>query len=157
MSFGLHLPPQQRVFGAFAIYSFCMGNIFPRFPDIQHSMGVPEGALGLGLIGTPIGTLISLTFATPLLERIGYRRAQQEQNPQLAVFYATASLAPNPVAFFFLLLPAGLSIGCIELIIYLEADRTEHLIGRRIMFCVFGFWCFGFFFVGFVGGFFVLL
>ena len=64
MSFGLHLPPQQRVFGAFAIYSFCMGNIFPRFPDIQHSMGVPEGALGLGLIGTPIGTLISLTFAT---------------------------------------------------------------------------------------------
>jgi MFS family permease len=153
MRIGFNLPPHFRVFAAFAVYSFCMGNIFPRFPDIQHSMGVPEGALGLGLIGTPIGTLISLTFATPLLERIGYRRALLGLIPLLAMFYAIASMAPNPVAFFFLLLPAGLSIGCIEMIINLEADRTEHLIGRRIMNRAHGFWSLGFFFAGLVGGF----
>jgi MFS family permease len=153
MKFGLDLAPQHRVFGAFAVYSFCMGNIFPRLPDIQHAMGVPEGALGLGLIGTPVGTLISLTFAAPLLERIGYRRALLGLIPLMALFYAFASMAPNPVAFFFLLLPAGLAIGCIELIINLEADRTEHLIGRRIMNRAHGFWSIGFFAAGLVGGF----
>jgi MFS family permease len=153
MRFGLDLAPQHRVYGAFAIYSFCMGNIFPRLPDIQHHMGVPEGALGLGLIGTPIGTLIALTFASPILERIGYRRALMLLIPLLALFYAIASFAPNPAVFFFLLIPAGLSIGCIELIINLEADRTEHLIGRRIMNRSHGFWSIGFFFAGLVGGF----
>ena len=48
MRFGLDLPPHFRVFAAFAVYSFCMGNIFPRLPDIQHQMGVPEGALAWG-------------------------------------------------------------------------------------------------------------
>jgi MFS family permease len=153
MRFGLDLAPQHRVYGAFAIYSFCMGNIFPRLPDIQHAMGVPEGALGLGLIGTPIGTLISLTFASPILERIGFRRSLMVLIPLLALFYAIASFAPNPVVFFFLLIPAGISIGGIELIINLEADRTEHLIGRRIMNRAHGFWSIGFFFAGLVGGF----
>ena len=153
MKFGLDLAPQHRVFGAFAVYSFCMGNIFPRLPDIQHAMGVPEGALGLGLIGTPVGTLIALTFASPLLERIGYRRSLLGLIPLLALFYAFASMAPNPVAFFFLLFPAGLAIGCIELIINLEADRTEHLIGRRIMNRAHGFWSIGFFAAGLLGGF----
>jgi MFS family permease len=153
MNFGLHLAPQHRVFGAFAIYSFVMGNIFPRLPDIQHGMGVPEGALGAGLIGTPVGTLISLTFAAPILERVGYRRALLGLIPALAIFYAIASLAPNPVVFFVLLIPVGLVIGCIEAIINLEADRTEHLIGRRIMNRAHGFWSIGFFGAGLVGGF----
>lgn len=153
MRFGLELAPQHRVYGAFAIYSFCMGNIFPRLPDIQHAMAVPEGALGLGLIGTPVGTLISLTLASPLLERIGYRRALLVLIPLLSVFYMIASLAPNPLTFFVLLIPVGLSIGCIELIINLEADRTEHLVGRRIMNRAHGFWSIGFFGAGLFGGF----
>ena len=75
MKFGLDLAPQHKVYGAFAIYSFTMGNIFPRFADLRNSMGVEEGLFGFGLIGAPVGTLISLTFAPPLLEKIGYRRA----------------------------------------------------------------------------------
>ena len=153
MNIGLNLAPQHRVFGTFAAYSFCLGNIFPRLPDIQHAMGVEEGALGLGLIGTPLGTLVSLTFATPLLERIGYRRALMALIPLLALFYAFASFAPNPLTFFILLLPAGLAVGCIEIIINLEADRTEQLIGRRIMNRAHGFWSIGFFAAGLFGGF----
>jgi MFS family permease len=153
MSFGLHLPPQHRVYGAFAIYSFTMGNIFPRLPDIQHQMGVPEGALGLGLIGTPIGTLIALTFGTPVLEAIGRRRALLALIPLLGIFYALASTAPNPVVFFVLLLPVGLCIGMLEAIINLEADRVEHQIGRRIMNRAHAFWSFGFFAAGLFGAF----
>lgn len=41
----------RRVFAGFAIYSFSMGNIFPRLGDVQHAMGIREGALGLGRTG----------------------------------------------------------------------------------------------------------
>ena len=74
MSFGLPLSPARRVFASFAIYAFAMGNIFPRIGDVQEQMGVTTGALGLGLIGAAIGTLVALTFATPLLERSGSGR-----------------------------------------------------------------------------------
>ncbi|MBL8598088.1 MAG: MFS transporter [Devosia sp.] len=152
MKFGLDLAPHHKVFGAFGIYSFTMGNIFPRFADLKNAMGVEEGLFGLGLIGAPVGTLISLTFAPPLLEKIGYRRAILVLIPILSLFYAVTSLAPNPYWFFVLLVPVGLTLGCIEIILNLEADRTEHLVGRRIMNRAHGFWSFGFFAAGLVGG-----
>ena len=151
MKFGIDLPPQIRVFGAFFIYSFCMGSIYPRLPAIQAAMGVGEGALGLSLIGAALGTLISLTFAGSLIERIGYRRTLLTAIPLLSVFYAIAVWAPSPLSFFLLLVPVGLTIGCIEMIINLEADRVEHAIGRRIMNRAHAFWSFGFFSAGMVG------
>jgi MFS family permease len=152
MRFGLDLAPQHKVFGGFAIYSFTMGNIFPRFAEIRNAMGVEEGAFGFGLIGAPVGTLIALTFGAPILERIGYRRSILFLIPLLSLFYASATLAPNPAWFFALLVPVGLAIGGIEIILNLEADRTEHMIGRRIMNRAHAFWSFGFFAAGFTGG-----
>ena len=151
MKFGMNLPPHFRVFAAFAVYSFCLGNIFPRLPDIQHQMGVGEGALGLALSGTPVGTLISLTFAAPLLEKIGFRRFLLAAIPLLAIFYAIAVYAPSPLLFFFLLIPVGLIIGVIEMIINTEADRVEHQVGFRIMNRAHAFWSIGFFAAGLFG------
>ena len=150
---GLDLPPQRRVYGAFFIYSFCMGSLYPRLPDIRAALGIAEGALGMSLIGTAAGTLISLTFATRVIERVGYRPAILLLIPLLAVFYALATLAPNALALFLLFLPAGLCIGAIEIIINLEADRTEHQIGRRIMNRAHAFWSTGFFTSGLLGAF----
>ncbi len=152
MPFGLDLAPQHKVFGGFAIYSFAMGNIFPRFAELRHAMGVEEGAFGFGLIGAPVGTLIALTFAPPLLEKVGYRRAILALIPLLSLCYALATFAPNPMWFFALLVPVGLVIGCIEIILNLEADRTEHMVGRRIMNRAHAFWSFGFFGAGLMGG-----
>ncbi|MBJ3785892.1 MFS transporter [Devosia sediminis] len=153
MRFGLALPPQIKVFGAFFVYSFCMGSIFPRLPDIQEAMGVGEGALGLALIGSAVGTLISLTFAGRFVEAVGYRRVLLVAIPLLSALYALASWAQSPLAFFLLLLPVGLTIGCIEIIINVEADRVEHQIGRRIMSRAHAFWSLGFFAAGMVGSF----
>ncbi|KKB78659.1 MFS transporter [Devosia soli] len=153
MRFGIDLPPQIKVFGAFFVYSFCMGSIFPRLPDIQTAMGVGEGALGLALIGSACGTLISLTFAGHFVERIGYRRVLLSAIPLLSVLYALASWAQTPLAFFLLLVPVGLTIGTIEIIINVEADRVEHAIGRRIMSRAHAFWSLGFFAAGLVGSF----
>jgi MFS family permease len=151
MTFGLSLAPQHRVYAGFAIYSFGMGNIFPRLPDIKHAMGIADGTLGLSLIGTPIGTLTALTLAAPILERVGFRRALLGLVPLLSVAYAIAVHAPGPLALFLMLIPVGLMIGSVEIILNVEADRTEFLLKRRIMNRAHSFWSIGFFGAGLFG------
>ena len=150
MKFGLNLPPQQRVYAGFFVYSFCMGSLPPRLPDLQRMMQIEEGPLGFGLIGAAAGTLVSLGFFGPILERIGYRRCILTLIPLLALLYAIASFAGGPLAFFLLLFPVGIVIGGIEIILNLEADRTEHMIRHRIMNRAHAFWSFGFFSAGII-------
>jgi predicted MFS family arabinose efflux permease len=113
-------------------------------------MQIKEGLLGFGLIGAAAGTLVSLGLSGPILERIGYRRSILTLIPLLALLYAIASFAGGPLAFFLLLFPVGIVIGGIEIILNLEADRTEHMIGHRIMNRAHAFWSFGFFSAGII-------
>jgi len=147
----LSLAPHRRVFAAFFLYAFSMGGFYPRLGDIQRAMGVAEGALGLALIGAAAGTLISLTFAGQLLERVGHRRALLGLIPLISLFYAVAAWATGPQALFVLLLPAGLCIGALEVVVNVEADRAEHQLGRRIMNRAHAFWSIGFFAAGLLG------
>ncbi len=145
------MTPAWRVCAAFFLYAFAIGGFYPRLPEIQHALGVGERALGFALIGTACGTLISLTFASRLLERVGHRRALLVLMALLPTFYAVASTALGPLSLFALLLPTGLCIGAIEIIVNLEADRVEHQTGRRFMNRAHGFWSVGFFAAGAVG------
>ena len=147
----ISLSPIHRVFAGFACYSFAMGNIFPRLADVQSGMGVTTAALGLGLIGAPVGTLVSFTFASPYLDKIGYGRLLPWALPLLAALYALAVQAPSPLILFLMLLPVGVVIGCVEIMLNAEADRTEFLIGRRIMNRSHAFWSIGFFSAGLFG------
>ena len=149
--FSLPLAPHQRVFAAFFLYAFALGGLFPRLAELQQAMGVREGALGLGLIGTACGTLISLSFAGRLIERMGHRLTLLMLLPLLPMFYALAAHANGALTLFLSLLPAGLCIGAIELIVNLEADRVEHQGQRRIMNRAHAFWSFGFFGAGLLG------
>ena len=143
--------PSHQIFAAFAIYAFAMGNIFPRLGDVQLAMGVDKAALGLGLIGTPLGTLTSITLAAPLLERIGHRMVLMAGIALIALFLAIAVHAPSPLVLFVLLYPVGFVIGCVEIIVNVEADRTENALGYRIMNRCHAFWSIGFFSAGFFG------
>jgi MFS family permease len=139
------------VFAAFFLYAFSLGGLFPRLAELQRSMGLGEGELGLGLIGAACGTLLSLTFAGRLIERVGHRSTLLALLPVLPVFYALAAHASGALALFLCLLPAGLCIGAIELVVNLEADRVEHHGGKRIMNRAHAFWSFGFFGAGLFG------
>ncbi|MDZ7938857.1 MAG: MFS transporter [Rhodoferax sp.] len=142
---GLDMPLHRRVFASFFLYAFCIGGIFPRLAEIQQGMGVGEGALGLALIGVAAGTLTSLTFGGPAVERAGHRRVFLFLLPVLPMFYALAAMAPTPVLMFISFFPAGLMLGAIEVAVNLEADRAEHATGRRIMNRSHAFWSIGFF------------
>jgi MFS family permease len=148
---GRPLAPHRRVFAAFFLYAFSFGGFFPRLAELQRSMQVSEGGLGLGLVGAACGTMFSLSFAGRWVERAGHRLVLLALMPALPVFYAVAAHAGGALALFLCLLPAGLCIGAIELVVNLEADRIEHQWGRRIMNRSHAFWSFGFFGAGLLG------
>lgn len=147
--------PHFRVYASFFLYALILGSIYPRLGDIQLKMGVGESALGLALIGAAVGTQVSLAFAQPLVDRLGYRMSMLLSVPLLGFAELLATMAPNPMLFFGALFIGGLAIGIIEMIINLEADRIEHQIGRRIMSRVHAFWSFGFMAAAYVGAFFI--
>lgn len=148
---GFNLSAAQRVYAAFFLYAFALGGLYPRMAEIQHSMGVAEGALGMGLIGTASGTLISLTFGGPLIHRLGAQKTLWWGLPLVSVFYAVAGFAANPLFLFLSLVPAGICIGALEQVINLEADRVEFALGRRIMNRAHAFWSIGFACAGLIG------
>ena len=151
MNIRLNLPPQRRVFAAFFVYSMGLGGIFPRLGDIQVQMGVGEGALGSSLIGAAVGTQITLMFAGPLIERLGYRNTLLGAIPALAIMMALATFTTTPLQLFGVLALAGLQVGAIEIVLNVEADRTEHLLSKRLMNRSHAFWSFGFFAAGLAG------
>lgn len=153
MHIGLNLLPQTRIYAAFFVYALALGAIYPRLGDLQLAMGVEKGALGAALVGPGLGTLISLTFATPILKRIGHRAAVIIGIILMSVAMGIASFSTGPMMLFVMLFFAGLMIGAVEVVVNVEADRVEHQIGRRIMNRCHAFWSFGFFAAGIVGAF----
>ena len=92
------------VFTGFLIYSFGLGTLFPRIGDIQLAMGLGEGALGLALIGLPIGLQISLLMADKVLARYSVRLVMIAGMAMIGLSYVLAALASTPLQFFFSLL-----------------------------------------------------
>jgi MFS family permease len=148
---GLQLPAHRRVFAGFFLYAFGFGGFFPRLAELQRSIGLTESQLGLGLIGTAAGTLVSLSFGGRLVERIGHRRVLLVMPMLIPAVYALAAHTRGWLALFLTLLPAGMLIGLIEIVVNLEADRVEHQYGQRIMNRSHSFWSFGFFSAGLLG------
>lgn len=153
MSLFSFMDAPKRVFVGFALHAFAMGNIFPRIGDVQQAMGVGEGALGLALIGGPVGTLLALTFGGPLVEKIGHKAVVIFGVLTVSILYALAIWAPSPPVFFLMLMPIGACIGAIEMVINLESDRVEYATGRKIMNRSHAFWSLGFFAAGMFGAF----
>jgi MFS family permease len=151
MSPGVAMPAHRCVFAAFFLYAFGFGGFFPRLGELQLSMGLSEGQLGLGLIGAATGTMISLGFGSRVVERVGARRVLLTVPIVIAAIYAVAAHARSTLGLFAVLVPAGIFIGVIEIVVNLEADRVEHQQGRRIMNRAHAFWSFGFFGAGLLG------
>lgn len=141
----------RRVFAGFFLYSLTLAALYSRLAELQVSLGVGEAALGLGLLGAPLGTQIALIFAGNPVERLGPHRTVLIGVPVLAACQIAAVLAPDILTFFLCLTASGIAIGALEIVLNLEADRAEFQLGRRIMSRAHAFWSFGFFASGMLG------
>ncbi len=137
--------PQHRVFACFFLFAFALGALLGRLPDIQQHLELTESQLGLMLIGMALGSLISLSLSSPLIERLGARLTAVVTVIGTAFFYALIPWLPSAWLVFAALFAAGLLAGMLEINLNLEADRIEAQLGRRVMNRAHGMWSLGFF------------
>lgn len=114
-------------------------------------MGIGEGALGLALVGLPLGVQIALFFADKILKFLGFKLVMCFGVPMLAISLIMASFSLEPRSFFFALFAGGIAVGIVEVAVNLEADRIEYQIGKKIMNRSHSFWSLGFFTAGLLG------
>jgi MFS family permease len=147
----MHIPAHVRIYSVFFLFALALGGMLSRMADLQHQLGVSESELGLTLIGMAIGSLISLTIASPLIHRLGARWTALVTVFGTAALYALVPWLPSAEAVFAALFIAGFLAGALEINVNIETDKLEAILGRRIMNRAHGMWSLGFFVTALIG------
>jgi MFS family permease len=145
------IAPQHRIYASFFLFAVTTGALMSRLPDVQTHLGVTEGQLGLTMIGMSIGSLLSLTFGAPLIDRLGPRLTALLTVLGPALLLATIPWLPGAVFAFCVLFVTGLLAGLLEINLNVQIDRLEAQYERRFMNRAHGFWSMGFFVTALAG------
>ncbi len=140
----------HRVYGIFFIFALSMGALLSRLPDLQVSLGLTEGQLGLTLIFMSMGALFGLTVSSPLIARLGARNTAFVTVFGASVLYAIIPFAPSAYVAAPLFFIAGILAGALEINVNFETDKHEARLGYRIMNRAHGMWSLGFFITAFI-------
>lgn len=136
---------QHRIYACFFFFAVTTGALMARLPDIQTHLGVTEGQLGLTMIGMSLGSLLSLTFGAPIIERLGFRTVAFFTTLGPSILFTLIPFMPAAPAVFALLFIVGILSGALEINLNVEIDRLEAQTGKRFMNRAHGFWSVGFF------------
>lgn len=127
----------------FFLQPVAFGSWLPRIPEVQSAMGLGPAALALALLGMPVGTLLTLPFAGPLVGRIGGRMAIIIGFILYSIAASLPVLAPNAGLLFVALMLSGSAISFVELGLNVQADLVEKATGRLLMNTAHGCWSLG--------------
>ena len=139
------LAPQHRTYLAFFLIAISTGAFLARIPDLQTMLGISKAELGFTLIGLAIGALVSLTFSSPVVVRLGARHTLAITLFGTAFLLSLVPFMPSAPAVFCLLFFVGLLGGAFEINLNVEIGRIEAQQGFGIMNRAHGFWSIGFF------------
>ena len=144
------MKPHHRIYSIFFIFALTMGALMSRLPDLQRSLDLTEGELGLMLIAMSVGALLGLTFSSPVIERLGARTTAFITVFGASALYAVVPFLPSALAVVPVFFLAGVFAGALEINVNLETDRHEARLGFRIMSRAHGMWSLGFFVTAFI-------
>ena len=135
---------------AFALHGSATGGIYIRLPEIQASLGIPEGIYGLVLLAMPIGVLSGSVTVPKPIERFGPRLVTAFGLVVATVVQMAAALAPGPASLAATLLVFGIVFAAANVAVNVEANRFEVDQGKQIMSRCHGWWALGFLATSFV-------
>lgn len=139
------LAPQHRTYLAFFLIAISTGAFLARIPDLQVMLDINKAQLGFTLIGLAVGALVSLTFSSPIVVRLGAKTTLAITIFGTAFLLSLAPFMPNAPAVFCLLVLVGILGGAFEINLNVEIGRIEAQLGFGIMNRAHGFWSVGFF------------
>jgi predicted MFS family arabinose efflux permease len=130
--------PQTRLARlAVACYFFLVGATFAtwaaRIPAIQTRLALSPGQLGLALLGTATGELVSMNLAGYLAARLGSRLITVLAGLGLSLVLPLLAFAPNLPVLMATLLFFGAAFGSVNVAMNTQAVLVERQYGRSIL------------------------
>ncbi|MEE2774160.1 MAG: MFS transporter [Pseudomonadota bacterium] len=116
-------------------------------------LSIGESALGVALIGLPLGVQVSLMLADKILKIFNVKIILCLGIPMIGSSLILTSISSGPTSLFLFLSFGGLAVGVVEVAVNLEADRVEYTSCKKIMNRSHSFWSLGFFSAGLAGAF----
>lgn len=130
----------------FALGGVTVSTWGPRLPAIKAHLGIGTATIGLLLAGVTVGSIGGLVISSPVLRRLGSRRAVTVAllviGAALGVMGAAISLRSIPLlsAAFVVI---GMWIGCLDVLINVEGSAIERAAGQTRMPRMHGAWSVG--------------
>jgi MFS family permease len=124
------------VTAAFGLGGITISAWGPRLPAIKAGLHIGTATIGLLLAGVTVGAILGLLASTPLLHRLGGRRAITAALLLIAAAMTVMGLAllldsVPLVAVAFVIV--GVGIGALDVLINVEGSAVERAAGRTLM------------------------
>ena len=127
----------------FAVNSLFFGSWITRLPDIQESIRIGEGDLGLALLGLPLGSVLAMPFISYFIQKYGAGRVSIFIGIIFCIISTLPVFATSHLGLFFILMSVGVSTGSMDIAMNAAAAIVEKQNKRAIMSSCHGFWSLG--------------
>ena len=117
----------------FVLLGVGSGSLASRVPAIKGQLHLSAGALGVALLGTAIGSVLSTPVSGAVLARVAPRRWIAVGLIPFTAVLPLATVAGGRWSLLAVLAGTGFGMGCIDVAMNTEATRVQTLIGRRIL------------------------
>ena len=117
----------------FLVHGLVVSTWVSRLPSIKASLRLSDGALGMALLGTAIGSIIGIVAAGALVTRFGSRRSTQWSSLGFCGALVLPALAWDGATLFAALLVYGAMAGANDVSMNAQAVGTERLLGRPVI------------------------
>ncbi len=126
----------RAIAAAFGLGGITTATWGPRLPALKGELHMTTGTIGLVLVGVTVGAIGGLLVSSPVLHRLGARRALSTALLLVAAaigLLAAAAALGSVVLLGVSFVIVGLGIGTLDVLINVEGAAIERLLGRTAM------------------------
>jgi MFS family permease len=117
----------------FVLLGLGSGSLASRVPAIKDQLHLSAGSLGIALLGSALGSVLSTPVSGLVLTRWAPRRWIAVGLVPFTVVLPLATLAGSRWSLLAVLFAEGFGMGCVDVAMNTEATRVQALLGRRIL------------------------
>jgi MFS family permease len=117
----------------FFVHGFLFASWTAHIPQLKQHLVLSDGALGLALLGAPIGSVLAMVVAARLLPRVGSRRMVRLALAGYCVSGPFIGLTGSLDTFFLAFLLWGFFQGMLDVSMNTQAIAVERFSGRVLM------------------------
>ena len=124
---------RAAVVAYFVLAGFAFSAWAVRIPDVKNALGLDDATLGLTLLGTAAGSVVSMSASGWTIARFGSQRMTTTAALLACATLALPALVPSPPLLFAALFVFGAAYGTLDVAMNAQAAAVEERWGSPIM------------------------